>query len=312
MAKIVRSIKAYFKWFILGATLFFLIKTFRDNWQNVSTVKIETQGWLILTLALIVTFLAHIWSGLVWARLLRSLKQPVTTRWSLQLYLITNIAKYLPGNVGHFYGRISAIYKAGGSLSVASLSVLLEPLLMAAAAFLITVLASSIGLIKMGGYPWLWQVNLIIFPLVLIGIHPKVLNPSLQFISRLKNKEKSSTVEIEEYPAIYLLGEIGFLLLRGTGFILTWMALIPLDLSQIPTLFSAFSFAWLMGLIVPGAPGGIGIFEAIAIALLSQQNLPKGIILSAIALFRVISILAEAIAAGLAWLSQKSDRMAQS
>jgi hypothetical protein len=143
-------------------------------------------------------------------------------------------------------------------------------------------------------------------------IHPKILNPSLRFISRLKNKEKSSAVEIEQYPARYLLGEIGFLLLRGTGFILTWMALIPLDLSQIPILFSVFSFAWLMGLIVPGAPGGIGIFEAIAIALLSQQHFPKGTILGAIALFRVISILAEAIAAGLAWLSQRRDRITES
>jgi glycosyltransferase 2 family protein len=307
VTKISLPIKTYFKWFILGATLFFLVKTFSDNWQNVSNVKIETQGWLILTLALIVTFFAHVWSGLVWVQLLKSFKQPVATKWSLQLYLITNIAKYLPGNVGHFYGRISAIYKAGGSLSIASLSVLLEPLLMAAAAFLITVLASSIGLIKMGFYPWLWKVNLIIFPIVLIGIHPKVLNPFLRFISRLKNKEKSSTVEIEQYPAIYLLGEIGFLLLRGTGFILTWMALSSLDFRQIPILFSVFSFAWLMGLIVPGAPGGIGIFEAIAIALLSQQHFPKGIILSAIALFRIISILAEAIAAGLAWLSQRRD-----
>jgi glycosyltransferase 2 family protein len=312
VTKISLPIKTYFKWFILGAILFFLVKTFSDNWQNVSNVKIETQGWLILTLALIVTFFAHLWSGLVWVQLLKSFKQPVATKWSLQLYLITNIAKYLPGNVGHFYGRISAIYKAGGSLSIASLSVLLEPLLMAAAAFLITVLASSIGLIKMGFYPWLWKVNLIIFPIVLISIHPKILNPFLKFISRLKKQEKSSTVEIEQYPAIYLLGEIGFLLLRGTGFILTWMALSSLDFRQIPILFSVFSFAWLMGLIVPGAPGGIGIFEAIAIALLSQQHFPKGIILSAIALFRVISILAEAIAAGLAWLSQRRDRISKS
>jgi len=41
--------------------------------------------------------------------------------------------QYLPGNVWH-YGRISAAVKAGVSGSAATLSVLLEPLLMAAAA----------------------------------------------------------------------------------------------------------------------------------------------------------------------------------
>jgi glycosyltransferase 2 family protein len=64
-----------------------------------------------------------------------------------------------------------------------------------------------------------------------------------------------------------------------------------------------------MGLLVPGAPGGIGVFETVALALalssdiaaIPQQYAPQGIVLSAIALFRVISILAEAIAAGCAW-----------
>lgn len=309
--KFLLAIKPYLRWIIFGGTLFFILKAFKDNWQNVAAVKIEPRGWLILAIALMITLLAHIWSGWVWTELLKAFKQPVTRGWGLQVYLITNLAKYLPGNVGHFYGRISAVYKAGGSIEVASLSVLLEPLLMAAAAFLITLLASSIGLIETNFSPWLWHINIFLLIAVLLGFHPKILNPSLQFLSRLKNKEKDSTITIEQYPSIFLLGEIVFLLLRGSGFLLTWMALIPLNFSQIPTLFSVFSFAWLMGLIVPGAPGGIGVFEAVAIALLSRQDFPTGIILSIIALFRIVSILAEAIAAGLAWLMSKAEGNSQ-
>ncbi|WP_354635191.1 hypothetical protein [Planktothricoides raciborskii] len=58
----------------------------------------------------------------------------------------------------------------------------------------------------------------------------------------------------------------------------------PLDSFNLSTLISsgflvlsAFSFAWLLGLVLPGAPGGIGIFEATAIALL-QNNFPPGIL----------------------------------
>jgi uncharacterized membrane protein YbhN (UPF0104 family) len=36
-------------------------------------------------------------------------------------------------------------------------------------------------------------------------------------------------------------------------------------------LLGAFSLAWLLGLVVPGAPGGLGVFEATAIALLQQR-----------------------------------------
>jgi glycosyltransferase 2 family protein len=64
-------------------------------------------------------------------------------------------------------------------------------------------------------------------------------------------------------------------------------------------IFSAFSFAWMLGLVVPGAPGGIGVFEATAIALLNSQ-IPTGTIIGGVALYRMISILAEVSGAGLA------------
>ena len=66
----------------------------------------------------------------------------------------------------------------------------------------------------------------------------------------------------------------------------------------------AFSIAWLLGLVVPGAPGGIGVFEAVAIALLGNQ-LPTGLLISSVALYRLISTLAEALGAGLIWLEDR-------
>ncbi|WP_426546971.1 hypothetical protein [Dapis sp. BLCC M126] len=65
-----------------------------------------------------------------------------------------------------------------------------------------------------------------------------------------------------------------------------------------------FSLAWLLGLVVPGAPGGVGVFEATALTLLEQKFSP-GIVLSGVAFYRLISVLAETFAAGLALLEQK-------
>jgi hypothetical protein len=72
-------------------------------------------------------------------------------------------------------------------------------------------------------------------------------------------------------------------------------------------MLSAFSTAWLLGLIVPGAPGGIGVFEVTAIALLDRHFSP-GLLLSIVALFRVVSILGEVIAAGMATLSDRLEK----
>lgn len=309
MKKILSVIKPYLRWFILGVTLFFVLKTFKDHWQNVAEIRINYQGWLMILIALIITLLAHIWSGWVWTWILKTFKQPVSNRWALQVYLITNIAKYLPGNVGHFYARILAVSEKGGSLGAASLSVLLEPLLMATAALLVALSSSTIGLIKTAADIWTLAIQIVILIVVLVGIHPLILNPVMHFISRLKkNAQQTETINIEEYPLVPLLGELGFLILRGTGFVFIWMALISVYWEQIPTLLSAFSFAWLIGLIVPGAPGGMGVFEATAIALLDKQQFPVPIVLSTVAIFRVTSILAEVAAAGLAWFALKQSR----
>jgi uncharacterized membrane protein YbhN (UPF0104 family) len=85
---------------------------------------------------------------------------------------------------------------------------------------------------------------------------------------------------------------------------LTLLALTPLTFEQIPILLGAYSFAWLLGLLIPGAPGGLGVFEATILALLSQQFSPA-ILLGAIAFYRLVSILAETLGALLAKLDQR-------
>ncbi|MBO0347954.1 flippase-like domain-containing protein [Phormidium pseudopriestleyi FRX01] len=313
------QLKPFLRWVILGATLFFLVKTLKDNAGAVADLRITGSSWTALAIALGVTFVAHLWSGWVWLWILREFDRPVPLGWGLSVYLTTNIAKYLPGNVWHFYGRISAIAKRDVPLSVAVVSVLLEPLLMAASALIIAGLGSSTlwGTAPGGVPPILLGLGL---GGVLVGIHPRILNPIIQVLSKLKLKKAPPKTEgllevspesspptagkLTRYPLLPLLGELGFLLLRGAGFILTVQAMTLIQPGQLPQLMGAFSFAWLLGLVVPGAPGGIGIFEATAIALLDQQFSPAAI-LGAVAFYRLISVVAEASAAAIAALIGK-------
>jgi glycosyltransferase 2 family protein len=59
-----------------------------------------------------------------------------------------------------------------------------------------------------------------------------------------------------------------------------------------------------LGLITPGTPGGLGVLEVTAIALLESYFSP-GLILTVVALNRIVSILAEAAGAALAWLYKR-------
>lgn len=301
--------KRILRWFILGGTLFFLGKALKDNWIEVTSIHIDAAGWAILAIATGITLLAHMWAGWIWTWVLRELNQPVSSAQFIQVYLKTNIAKYLPGNVWHYYGRILAAKNANVSAGAATLSVLLEPLLMAAAALITVVLFGSkfaVNNTNLG----LQILQLLSLVVVLGAVHPWVLNPAIRFLYRLKSKKSNSenqpisSLNIKRYPLRPLLGELVFLGLRGTGFILTMFALGSLNLSHIPLLLGAFSFAWVLGLVVPGAPGGIGVFEATALTIL-QHHFPTALVISAIALYRLISILAEIVGAALASLDER-------
>ncbi|MGB3615468.1 MAG: lysylphosphatidylglycerol synthase domain-containing protein [Elainellaceae cyanobacterium] len=295
---LIRRLKPALRWIILGGTLFFLAQAVKAHWREVAALRLDPSGWLFLGIALGLTLLAHIWTGWVWGWILRALAQPVGGSWSTLVYLKTNIAKYLPGNVWHFYGRIMAAKAAEIPVPVAVVSVVMEALLMAIAALVVALAGSHYGALQIAG--------------LLVGlaaVHPRLLNPVLGQLARSKGKslkpmaafEQGSDkatlpITLDRYPLRPLLGELGFLLLRGAGFLVAVRALTPIGVSDVPQLLSGFSLAWMLGLVVPGAPGGIGVFEATALALL-EPVLPAAVLLGAIALYRLVSTLAEAIGA---------------
>lgn len=301
--------KQLLRWIILGGTLFFLGKALKDNWIGVTAIHIDGVGWAIMAIATGVTLLAHTWAGWIWTWILKELNQPVSSPQFIQVYLKTNIAKYLPGNIWHYYGRIVAAKNANISTGAATLSVLLEPLLMLAAALIIIILCSS--QFAAANTSLIIQIlQLLSLAVVLCAIHPWFLNPVIRLLYRLKAKKSVTNTQptvplsLKSYPLRPLLGELGFMGLRATGFILTMFALGSLNANQIPLLLGAFSCAWLLGLVVPGAPGGLGVFEATAYQLL-QHHFPSALVFSAIALYRLISILAETAGATLAWLDER-------
>jgi uncharacterized membrane protein YbhN (UPF0104 family) len=324
-------LKPYLRYAILGVTFLFIAKAFLTHWREVANIRIRPESFPLLAIALGITLLSLIFVGWVWMLILREFRQPVNAAWAIQVFLKTNIAKYLPGNIWHFWGRILEAKNAGIAPKTATLSVLLEPLLMASAGVLI-------GLICFERTDYLLRI--VGCAAILTAIHPRILNPIVLFVERLKlskNKgensevgdaagdrqtsrlgsssnlaKKTSSVKsgskinlpIKRYPLVPLIGQMCFIGLRGSGFLLTVMALTPVKFLDIPNLFGAFCFAFVVGLVVPGAPGGIGVFEATAIALLSDR-FSTGIILSAVALYRIISILADVAGAALAKIDRQ-------
>jgi uncharacterized membrane protein YbhN (UPF0104 family) len=295
---ILKRFKPYLRWFILALTLGFILHTLRANWQQVLTIQFTTYAIAKLLLALGITLLAHIWSGWVWYWIMQILQIPLQGSWAVIVYLKTNLGKYLPGNIWHFAWRIHALKGSNIPLGVAITGVVLEPVLMAVAALLLAVIS----------LPSTFLQGLVLVGLLVL-VHPRVLNPVLKRLATTKIKQSkfggdTYIPKLNEYPLKPLLGEIGFVVLRGVGFILCFAAIGEIDWQIGWTLLGAFSFAWLLGLVIPGAPSGIGVFEATALTILSS-SLPPEIVLGAVALYRLNGTLAEILGAGLAVLDER-------
>ncbi|MEM8638512.1 MAG: lysylphosphatidylglycerol synthase domain-containing protein [Cyanobacteria bacterium P01_G01_bin.54] len=297
LARLKPYVKLLLQWLILSGVLFFLGRTLFRHWQDVAQAVTQQSlaaiHWGYLGAALGVTAIAHLWLGAMWGLILRQLQQSVSLTWAIRVYLITNLAKYLPGNVWHFYGRVKATTaEQGATGAIATLSVILESLLMAAAALGVAILSFPSDH---------WPLQGLALVLILLAVQPRWLNPLIRLASRLK-KTRQAPKKLLVYPLLPLAGEGIYIVLRAGGFLLTLAALNALTLQQLPQLTSAFTLAWLLGFVLPGAPGGVGVFEGTLIALLPPDWI-AGELLVAIALYRLISTLAEAIGAGGAWLN---------
>ncbi len=301
-----QRIKPYLSPLVLFAIFIFLGQALFSHWEEVRSINISGRGWAFLAIATGVTLLAHIWTGWVWGWILQELGQTISRTWATQTYLKTNIAKYLPGNVFHLYGRTRLAHQAGVPLPTGSVSIVLDTLLMLAAGLIV-----GLFVIPQGGL-WLAIATLLV---ILIVLHPRTLGRALALLGRwLPSAPESdrSSKPPKHYPLGPFLGEFLFVILRGFGFVLTLAALTPLDISSAPILVSISSIGWALGFATPGAPGGLGIYELTVSTLLGQADLfpngsgfSVGLAISAVAMHRVVSTLAEAIGAILVWADER-------
>ncbi len=210
----------------------------------------------------------------------------------VSFYVLTNILKYVPGGVWHFVERFNFIKKISNP-QIALYSTLIEPYFMLSGSFLI----ASIGLIFSPFYFFL------IFPLTFLN--RKFIFLILKRLLSLKGKVfevlrlPNSKGQFEEriniisfFPFKALLLEIGFILSKFIGFYICLNTFYTSNNLNIIFLLVIFSLSWSLGLVVPSAPGGVGVFEA-CLLLFVGKSIPQNIILICLVYFRVISTSAD-------------------
>ncbi|SBO41785.1 lysylphosphatidylglycerol synthase domain-containing protein [Cyanobium sp. NIES-981] len=300
-------------WFTL-LSFGFLLAALASHGRQMLQLSLDGQGWLWLVLGLGLSLLSLVANALGLAVVLAWLGlQP---RWAalVRMYLDTNLRKFLPGGIWHLTTRLALLRDPAGPLRAvapwpqALAAVLLDPLLAAAAA---------LALVALDG----WQAGFGLLCLLPLGLLlPRWLRPLLTALERRQARRLAASPQSppqEEpppipslpggYPWLPLLSLLGFVLVRFGGFACCVAAFDLQGSLDWTGWLASFALAWTAGLVVPGAPGGLGVFEAVLLLRLGSQ-IPEAPLLAIAISYRVVVTLADLVAALTARLDQRLSR----
>jgi len=261
---------------------------FFDNIDQISfEINLERNG-INLSLSFLFCVLSIYLNAYAWKYIVKWLGREFKSHNLVSFYVLTNILKYVPGGLWHFIERFNFIKKISNP-QIALYSTLIEPYFMLSGSFIL----SSMGLIFSPFYIFL------IVPLIFLN--RKFIFLILKILGSLKGKVfevlrlPNSKDQFEEriniisfFPTKSLFLEIGFVLSKFIGFYICLNTFYESNTLNIIFLLVIFSLSWSLGLVVPAAPGGVGVFEA-CLLLFVGKSIPQNVILISLVYFRVIS-----------------------
>lgn len=237
-----------------------------------------------------------------WHLLLRAMGVEVPATKSMGIYFTTQIAKYLPGNVGQHVGRVYLSSANGLPAMRVGMSMIVEIVLVVLAACVLALplapqVIARVEQARASGLPLL---GIALVALACLAIVAYLLRRH-RFLALLREHAQSAwrhanTVGGRRFlvaaSASILLG----MALAGASLaILAIASVAAITPSAIATSIAVFSAAWIAGFLAPGAPAGLGIREAILLAGLGP-TFGAGTAVEITIFFRVLSVAADLVA----------------
>ena len=275
-------------------------------WDNLHQLPPIQWGWstaLVIGLAVLGCLTSVPLIALMWQLLLRDQGVSLPYRQGLQIIAVSQMGKYLPGNVGHFAGRVLLGSQAGipagktiATMAMETFWVLGISALFAVLALLFYVNDLHEGLVDTShpGYLAMVAALMLIAPFFAV----RVVNRLLPGLSR-----KLGRGQLLEEPRLLTamsvagLIAVSFVVLGGV------VELLASELFQHPEIDGLemvllFAVAWTAGFLVPGSPGGLGVREAVMVKLMGPA-IGLETALGVALVMRLCSMGADALAFGL-------------
>lgn len=247
----------------------------QENLATMPVVVMSPAAWLVVAFSLLVAPLSIALLTVLFTCLLRDFGITVGFWHAYEILGISQIGKYLPGNVGHFVGR-AALAKSHG--------VPLGPVVNATALEIIWTLALGFGLAAvallwlldapLGGHFALLDNQAVLLSLAtVLALLPWLaiflMNAWLPALSCRMGDGNLVPLPRLVTAVVTALILLSCFLLLGVAAYFQAQFLFGLEAGSLLPFVLLFTAAWVAGYVVPGAPGGLGIREALLLALFS-------------------------------------------
>ena len=262
--------------FFLSSLLYFCIYFFYNIDQISFDINLEKNG-IDLLISFIFCVLSIYLNAYAWKYIVKWFGEEFNNNNLVSFYVLTNVLKYVPGGIWHFVERFNFIKRISNP-QIALYSTLIEPYFMLSGSFLL----ASLGVIFSPLYFFLILPLLFLNRKLIYLVLKKLgsLKGKVFEVLRLANsKDQFGRINIISFfPLRALFLEIGFVLSKFIGFYICLNTFYTNNNLNIIYLLAVFSLSWSIGLVVPTAPGGVGVFEAFLLFFVGRI-IPQNVIL---------------------------------
>ncbi len=219
-------------------------------WLELDLSRISPLAWGLIAASALLYGLANSLLAMAWWHLLRHLGTSPSRLGAIRIYGVSQLAKYVPGNIFHLAGRQALGMSSGLSAVALAKSTVWE-----------------LGLIATAGSLFCW----LILPIVNNSFHTT--SSVFLLISSAVLVAASLDRLVDRQTMWSFVWQMLFLVMSGSVFAALLYLIADgegLTVQQWLTVGGAYIVAWLIGLVTPGAPAGVGVRELILLFILKN------------------------------------------
>ena len=259
--------------FTLIAFAYFLKHAY-SSFDEISAYEWSLGQFIIILFSASLIILIGFLSGVAWHFLLKDQGASTSFRTNLSILCTSQIAKYIPGNVGQYFGRIYFSRKNGIPLGTITLSMVIETIwliFIAATLSVITFLLfkankTTPAFLGNTGFIQLLLITFICF------IGPILLIRLTRLVAQITGRHEFGKLRLPNLSISLKIWAIDLAIFVIHGLLVSIHIMLFSNGSSPDMLLNTVLYAtvWLAGYIFPGAPAGLGVREAATFAIFTN------------------------------------------